>query len=310
MPPTMSAPPPVRPSTRYAERIARDTLETVQLHRDIGMIQDDVNTRVGIGAADVQRYERNELEHNVRTIVYYRELMSSCLEHRNDDLKLLVNVEETQRDYDLPGQTARIKTMEGRWATLRDTVVSLIKTETYRITNESVSANRHSEELYSLYVDRVKQAESDIKRLQTDISVAMDGIERGEKSLKKRKTIAADMAIRRSRHVEFRLLGAVERASDVRFDTDDFNVEQYDDANSSLDRVNRWRSTVSDMKSRVAAFKYRDGRGLYRNIVFVNGRYRWSFCHHNRQYASRVSFYHVEQAVMSLMNAKAQLPLR
>ena len=286
--------------------LRRDQAENILLHRDADICQEDVQTRVGIGAADLQVREQKLVETHARHRTSFLEQMDECLLERIVGCKALIvrdAISDVEHDTDMLGMVETLATLKVNWSYFYNEMRARLATENERIRNEVVHKERFDQELYSGYTSKLETADRDIQRLKNAIRSSWDACMEGRRRNEKRKRIATDTLI----NTEFGCGRTAAGAAEFKVVT---NFLLDDALHRSMRRANAMQDSLDIMARNVESFKYRDKRGLYKNVVYKNGRYRWRYTHRNRQHASRVSFHTIAEAMVSLMDDKSNTVAR
>ena len=282
--------------------IRRDQAENILLRRDVDICQEDVQTRVGIGAADLLVREQMLIENLAQYRMSFLKEMEQFLTERIVGSRALIArdaINDVEHDNDMLGMVEKLAILSTKWNYFKVEMKALLATENERIRNEIVCKERFDQKLYSGYINKLETAARDMQRLKNAIKLARNACMQGRMRNEKRKRTTTDTA---ENTAEF----GCDRTAD---DADEFkevtNIRLEEALERSMRRANRMQVSLDFMARNVVSFKYRDKRGLYKNIVYRCSRYRWMYTHRNRYYASSTSFYTIAEAMMSLIDHKS-----
>ena len=285
--------------------LRRDQEANIVLHRDADLCKHDVETRSGTGSLALQKLHQAELEFQMRHRGHYLLAMDACLDTRCvecDALTARHAVDDADHDANMLERIELLSMLKRRWSYMQESMSVHINTEKERIKNEKVNAERFNETLYAAYTNKVETAGIEYKRLEADVAAAWAVVKEAGRRLEKRRRIAVDMAIDKA---EFGATTETEAVSTAEFNAMPINTTLNADCFSLVRRARKLQDMLHVMQRNVTSFARRDKRGLYKNIVYTNGRYRWRFFHLNRMYSSRGSFHTIEEAMMSLIDDKS-----
>jgi len=285
--------------------LRRDQEASVVLRRDVDLCKRDVETRAGTGALDLQKTYQENLEFYTYHRGNYLQSIDACLEMRSvecDALTVRDMINDAEHDADMLEKIELLFTLKRRWSCMRDNIAVQINTEKERIKHEKVGIERFDEELYSTYTERIETVSRKLKRLESDVATAWAEVNEGARRLAKRRRTAIDMA---NDNTEFSVISATESISHANFSRMDINITLQAEYYSLICRARKFQDMLYVMQRSVMSFKRRDKRGLYKNIVYTNARYRWKYFHCNRLYSSRGSFHTIEEAMVSLIDDKS-----
>ena len=147
--------------------IRRDQAENILLRRDVDICQEDVQTRVGIGAADLLVREQMLIENVARYRTSYLKEMEQFLTERIVGSRALIArdaINDVEHDNDMLGMVEKLAILSTKWNYFKVEMKARLATENERIRNEIVCKERFDQKLYSGYINKLETAARDMQR--------------------------------------------------------------------------------------------------------------------------------------------------
>lgn len=246
---------------------------------DVDALRND--TCVYLGPADVQSRERHCRGEALRVLhVYLGDMQSNVQERRAHLATWRCGTDVFRRGDGSPEYSKVHNRLIVLWESIHYHALRHMKQVKTRCDNERVCDEQRDANLHAVYLEKIKQLEAVLVSVSTDIREAIDArdVSRQRQQKRQRSNVMCELPFRARE---------LKQTDDV-----DFRIDALLEASRS-------------MHSRIDMAKYRDSRGLYKNIVVTNsGRYTWGYKHAQHTYKSRLSFRTLEEAVMSLMDAR------